>query len=238
MTDPDRQQRIRNHWVEVFQDIRRAAENCGRAPESIRVIGVTKYVDSEIAGELVRAGCHELGENRPQSLWQKADALGNHPELCWHLIGHLQRNKVRRVLRYRPLIHSIDSQRLLDAVADEAVRQGQTVTVLLETNISGDRSKTGLDPEALKQMIDQIPSRGVDVVGLMAMAGLGSSPALARQQFAAVRQLRDQLRHQSGRSLPELSMGMSGDFEEAIAEGATMVRIGTRLFRSVIDSGD
>ena len=169
----------------------------------------------------------------PQVLWEKAEQIETSASVAWHLIGHLQRNKVRRVLRHNVLIHSIDSQRLLSAVATEAILQQKTVTVLLEANISGDESKTGLSPDDLRRIVNEIPENGVRVGGLMAMAGRGTDSMSAQQQFAATRELRDELCRQSGLVLPELSMGMSGDFPEAIAEGATMVRIGSRLFESI-----
>ena len=186
---------------------------------------------------LLDAGCASLGENRPQVLWQKAES----PEfesrsIDWHMIGHVQRNKLRRMLRYRPMIHSVDSPRLFDAIATETAEFEQPLKVLLEVNISGEDAKTGMSPETLAELLLSDPVPGVQVCGLMAMAGWGTDADEAQRQFAKVRELRDQLSADSGTKLPELSMGMSGDFGAAIAEGATMVRIGSRLFDGVIDS--
>ena len=183
----------------------------------------------------VEAGCTNLGESRPQSLWQKAESLSLDPAVRWHLIGHLQRNKVRRTTRHQPIIHSIDSERLLAAVAEEATAQNRVLSVLLEVNISGDEAKTGIAASELAGILERSSLPGVRVVGLMAMAGWGTDSNDARRQFEQTRELRDRLQQTTGHALPELSMGMSGDFREAIAAGATMVRIGSRLFEGVID---
>jgi hypothetical protein len=184
---------------------------------------------------LIDVGCRDLGESRPQSLWQKAEQIGRAAMINWHLIGHLQTNKVRRLLRQRPVIHSIDSPHLIQCVADESIAQGLTTSVLLEVNISGDAAKTGLTPDSAEQLLDQLPVAGVNVVGLMAMAGWGTDPNKARQQFERTRELRDRWQQRFGIALPELSMGMSGDFAEAIAAGSTMVRIGSRLFEGIVE---
>ncbi len=234
MTDPATLLRLKQNWVSVQNDVHAAARQSGRDPSAVTIIGVSKYVGSETTAALIQAGCHDLGESRPQVLWQKAEALShNNFDLRWHLIGHLQRNKIRRLLREQPIIHSVDSQRLLAALAAESVAQNQQISVLLEVNISGDDAKTGFAVDEMARVIDQIPTAGVRVEGLMAMAGWGTDPEDARRQFARLRELREQLTIDSGLPLRELSMGMSGDFREAIAEGATMVRIGSRLFEGV-----
>jgi hypothetical protein len=234
MIDPDRRERLKQNWERVEDEVLRAAEGCGRSGSSVKTIGVSKYVDAETTLALVQAGCHDLGESRPQSLWKKAESLALDTEIRWHLIGHLQRNKVRRLLHHRPVIHSIDSQRLLLAVAEESASQDLQTSVLLEVNISGDEAKTGFRPQALAEVLIS-PPEGIRVIGLMAMAGWGTDRDDARRQFEKTRELRDQLQQQGDCLLPELSMGMSGDFREAIAAGATMVRIGSRLFEGVID---
>ena len=221
---------IRSNWNTVQQRACAAAEGSGRDPQSVKIVGVTKYVDAETTRLVFDAGCHDLGESRPQVLWQKADALDLSSEGRWHLIGHLQTNKVRRVLKHSPLIHSVDSKRLLAAIAAEAVKQERLVDVLLEVNISGDENKTGLDPVALQSLLSDAPFDHIRIRGLMAMAGLGTDHDSAFEQFQAVTRLRDQLQDDSGISLPELSMGMSADFEPAIAAGATLIRVGSILF--------
>ena len=233
LDEPTRNRLIRN-WRQVVADVAECCERCGRQAGDVRIIGVTKYVDAETTAAVIDAGCRQIGESRPQVLWSKAEQIAAPTSVAWHLIGHLQRNKVRRLLRHGVWIHSIDSPRLLDAVASEAQSQETTVPVLLEANISGDPSKTGLSADELRQWADHLPSEHVQVLGLMAMAGLATDDAEARRQFAATRELRDELRGRSGLELPELSMGMSGDFPMAIAEGATMVRIGSRLFEGCL----
>lgn len=241
------QQRIADNWQRVCSEVTAAAETTGRIAGDVRIVGVSKYVDAEITSWLVAAGCRDLGENRPQALEQKFTWFAEHQtnvaaEIHWHQIGHLQRNKVRRLLAASPLIHSIDSERLLDEVAAETQRQQTTVDVLIEVNVSGDEAKTGLPPTALSGLLERFlaeqetASQGghVRIVGLMAMAGWGTDPSQARPQFARLRELRDALVSQTDLDLPELSMGMSGDYEAAIAEGATMVRIGSSLFDGLL----
>ena len=235
MNEKQTQQRIADNWHFVEQKVRQAAIDSERNPESVRIIGVSKYVDEVLTRALTQAGCRDLGESRPQVLWQKAESMLDVEPLAWHIIAHLQRNKVRRSLRCSPLIHSVDSKRLLEAIAEEAMLQGSRVQVLLEVNISGDEAKTGFLPEEINAVLDSSPQEGVEVRGLMAMAGWGTDPDAARRQFEKTRDLRDQLQSATGRNLPELSMGMSGDYQQAIRAGATMVRIGSVLFEGVID---
>jgi pyridoxal phosphate enzyme (YggS family) len=257
--------RIASNWQAVMSDVAAAAEAAGRSASEITIVGVTKYVDAATTAALVDAGCRNLGENRPQVLWEKADSDCINKSIQWHVIGHLQRNKVRRTLRYQqqiesttggppisrpPIVHSVDSDRLLKSIASESIAAGVTTEVLLEVNISGDASKTGMDREQLVRVLEDLTNAtenvvskdrgvaggrgGVQVIGLMAMAGWGTENQEARQQFAEVRQIRDSVAS-SDHPLPELSMGMSGDFAEAIAEGSTMVRIGSRLFEGVME---
>ena len=235
MTEQQTQQRIDENWQFVKQQVCETARASGRDPDSVRIIGVSKYVDENLTRALTSAGCCELGESRPQLMWQKSQAMQDVTPLGWHMIGHLQRNKVRRTLRCTPTIHSVDSERLLSAIADEAVLQGICIDVLLEVNISGDQAKTGFLPEALQSVLESRHQSGLEIRGLMAMAGWGTDPSAARKQFEKTRELRDQLEISTGRQLPELSMGMSGDYQEAIQAGATMVRIGSTLFDGVIE---
>ncbi|QDT04425.1 Pyridoxal phosphate homeostasis protein [Rubripirellula lacrimiformis] len=237
MTNRTPAQQLAENWNRVVDEVRQATEDAGRPVGDTVVIGVTKYVDAQVTGWLVDAGCQNLGENRPQLLWQKADELALDDSVRWHVIGHLQRNKVRRTLRYRPLIHSIDSPRLLKSVADESANLSLESHVMLEVNISGEDAKTGMTPDQIRSVIGDLPSAGIKVVGIMAMAGWGTDSKAAQAQFASARQFRDQLAAEFDLSLPHLSMGMSGDFVEAIAEGATMVRIGSRLYEGVVDIG-
>lgn len=237
MIDAASRERLIENWNAVVDEVHQCASSAGRDVDSVTIVGVSKYVDAETTQLLVEAGCRHLGENRPQSLWQKAETLSLDPSVRWHMIGHLQRNKIRRTLRCRPIIHSVDSGRLLAAIAEQSTELDEPMSLMLEVNISGERAKTGMLADELAGLLERLPIGGVRVIGLMAMAGWGTDRDEARRQFAATRTLRDRLTAQSGIELPELSMGMSGDFAEAIAEGSTMVRIGSRLFEGVINHG-
>jgi PLP dependent protein len=217
----------------------RMAEAClqaGRQTADVRIIGVTKYGDIDAAREVLAAGCLDLGESRPQELWRKAEALADAaPAPRWHLIGHLQRNKVRRTLGVVSLIHTLDSRRLLAAVDEEAARQGRICEALVEVNLAADPSRTGAsEAEAGDLVAAARVCSHVRICGLMGMASVpegSDASAQARRQFALLRELRDRLRRDlSVDTLTELSMGMSGDYFDAILEGATMVRIGSALF--------
>jgi len=225
---------ITQNWLIACADVRDAAIAAGREPAEVRIVGVTKYVDSITTSVLIDAGCNDLGEARPQQLAEKAVDLAVYPGLRWHLIGSLQRNKVRRTLEVTSTIHSIDTVKLLRFVDTVAGELKANPDVLLEVNISGDESKHGFSADTLMQSVDDIcDTKNIRIVGFMAMAGLESNLAEAQTQFASLRSLRDRLSQASGLQLPELSMGMSGDFKEAITEGATIVRIGSRLFDGI-----
>lgn len=223
--------RISDNLNRVLQRMVEAAQRAGRSVDAIRLLGVTKYASLEETQALYAAGCHDLAESRPQDLWDKAKQLIE-PDLRWHFIGHLQRNKVRRTLPWLNLLHSLDSQRLLEELESEASRAGLRVKILLEVNISGDSNKTGIAPNEVESLVEKVLGTAhVELCGLMGMAGLGTDSLSARRCFDQLRELRDDLQVKyPAANLSELSMGMSGDFESAIAAGSTMVRIGSALF--------
>ena len=226
---------IAENLAEVRGRIAEAAVRSGRGAEDVSLVAVTKYVSVVEVRALVEAGCSLLGENRPQELWQKAEALRELP-VRWHLVGHLQRNKVRRTLPLVEMVESADSPRLVAAIDRIAGELSRRVPLLLEVNVSGEAAKHGFEPAALEASLDELAGYGnVEVRGLMCMAGLEGGPEAARRDFARLRQLRDRLRERRPEAiaLEELSMGMSGDYEAAIEEGATIVRIGSALFRGV-----
>lgn len=231
--------RIVANLADVQGRIAAAATQAGRRPEAVRLVAVTKYVDADMTRMLVDAGCRDMGEARPQQLWDKAAALAD-LGIRWHLIGHLQRNKVRRTLPLVHLLHSGDSPRLLEEVDAERASQPAPLPVLLEVNVSGDAAKHGFAPDDVAPLAEALAKlTHLDVRGLMCMAGLEGNAADARREFAALRDLRDRLRREwSGRyTLDELSMGMSGDFEAAVAEGSTLVRVGSALFAGLDELG-
>ena len=227
---------IAENLARVRERIARAAESAGRRADEITLVGVTKYVGPGEAAELAAAGCADLGESRPQELWSKATALEPTAPIRWHLVGHLQRNKIRRTLPLVALIHSVDSKRLLAAIDQtrrDADDKGPPVNVLLEVNTSGEAAKHGLLPDEVEPLVATAPKYPfVSIRGLMTMAALEGGPDVAAQNFATLRELRDRLKPNAPDcvQLESLSMGMSGDFEIAIREGATIVRIGSALW--------
>jgi pyridoxal phosphate enzyme (YggS family) len=216
----------------VEERLRAACRRAGRDRSEVTLVAVTKTVSPEVAALLPGLGVSELGESRPQALWRKAAALP--PDVRWHLVGHLQRNKVERTLPLVRKIHSVDSVRLLGELEAQAGRRGAPVEVLLEVNASGEANKHGFAPDEVPVLAAGLGwLRHVRVGGLMTMAAYTDDPEQCRPTFALLRELRDRLAAALGRLLPELSMGMSNDFEVAVEEGATLVRLGTVLFEGL-----
>jgi pyridoxal phosphate enzyme (YggS family) len=218
--------------IAIVRDrIKEACTRAGRAPGDVTLVGVTKSVSCEIAAIAFELGLHDLGESRPQELWKKAAAV---PAARFHLIGHLQRNKLVRTIPLVSLVHSVDSERLLDSLDAFGRLRGMPVPILLEVNCSREAAKSGFPPEALPSISDRASSlSGVLIRGLMTMAAYSEDPESARPTFVELRLLRDSLRTRTGLELPELSMGMSGDYEIGVEEGATLVRIGSTLFEGL-----
>jgi pyridoxal phosphate enzyme (YggS family) len=218
----------------VEDRIQPACRRSGRARAEITLVAVTKTIPVEVAALLPELGVVHLGENRPQELWRKAAALPT--TIRWHLIGHLQRNKVERTVPLVHLFHSVDSLRLLDALEQEAARRKHSLDALLEVNASGEASKHGFAPADMPGLAARLNSlRQVRIRGLMTMAAHEEDPERTRPTFAALRTLRDRLQAElgTGHRLDQLSMGMTNDFEIAIEEGATLVRIGSALFEGL-----
>ncbi len=226
--------RLHDRVETVRERIAHACRRAGRRPEDVTLVAVTKTTTIEVASLLPELGVTDLGESRPQELWHKAKEI--HPPVRWHLIGHLQRNKVAHTLPLVSRIHSVDSLRLLDAIEQEAPPAG--IDVLLEVNTSGEQQKHGFAPDDLPQVLEHLPNlRRVRLTGLMTMAALEEDPERCRLTFARLRQLRDQFAGQlvPPHGLSDLSMGMTNDYEVAIEEGSTMVRIGSALFAGLQD---
>jgi hypothetical protein len=225
--------RVSDNLARVRRQMADAAARSGRPAEAVKLVAVTKAAGEPAIRALVQAGCHDLGENRAQQLWDRAARLADLP-IRWHMIGTLQRNKVRRTLPLVQMLHSADSPVLVEAVDRIAAELSLRMTVLLEVNVSGEGSKHGFAPASVEAYLDKLARlEHVEVRGLMCMAGLEGGVERARRDFVALRELRDRLRPNCPErvSLDELSMGMSGDFEAAIEEGATIVRIGSALFQ-------
>jgi PLP dependent protein len=235
MTSPgsaDRRTGVAERLREVRERIGEAAKSAGRDPSDVRLVVVTKDVDSERIREALEAGATDLGENRAQELVRKAEELADvSPSPRWHYIGTLQRNKVRLVAGLTEMIHSVDSVELGEAIAVRASGLGGEQDVLIEVNVSGEASKHGVDPADAWRLVASLAERpGIRLRGLMTIAPAGVAAAV-RQTFAGLRELRDRLRGElGGDTLDELSMGMTSDFEVAVEEGATIVRVGTAIF--------
>jgi pyridoxal phosphate enzyme (YggS family) len=221
----------------VEERIHAACRCAGRSRAEVILVAVTKTISAEIAALLPQLGILDLGESRPQELWRKAAQLSKvAPPARWHQVGHLQRNKIEATLPLVHLIHSVDSVRLLNALDREATKQQRTAVVLLEVNVSREANKHGFSPQEIPGLAKPINDlKHVQVAGLMTMAALESDTQECRWTFAELRQLRDRCRPDfpPPHDLCQLSMGMTNDFEVAIEEGATLIRLGTVLFEGL-----
>lgn len=226
---------IAENIAKVRETIAECAEKSGRLSTDITLVGVCKYFGDEITRMVAEAGLFDLGENRPQQLWNKATALDALP-IRWHQIGHLQRNKVRRLLPFIHLFHAGDSMRLLLQINKEAARVQVVQDVLLEVNVSGEGAKHGFMPDEMDSVLEECAGlSSLRVCGLMAMAGLHSGLDGAAAEFESLRSLKERLERSKPDNveLGELSMGMSRDYHIAIEHGATIVRVGSSLFEGI-----
>ncbi len=226
---------IRDNLEEVRTGIGRAALNAGLGPDSVTLVAVTKNRPAELVDMLVDMGIRHIGENRVQEAERKIARAGRRAD--WHLIGHLQTNKVRKALEIFAAVHSLDSLRLARAIDAEAAARTPParVPVFIQVNVSGEASKTGVRPgevEAMAREVSAMP--GLDWAGLMTMAPYAERPEDSRPVFAELRRIRDRLSAMGlGKRDLGLSMGMSGDYMVAVEEGATVLRIGSALFKGL-----
>jgi pyridoxal phosphate enzyme (YggS family) len=217
--------------AEVRERIAGALERSGRGADEVTIVAVTKTYPAAAVLAARDAGLSDVGENRVQELAEKVEVVGR-DAVTWHLIGHLQRNKARRALPTFDLLHSLDTVRLARELSDAAVAAAATVRVLVQVNAAREGTKSGFEPEALVDALGEICALpALRVEGLMTMAPFTDDPTVLRRTFAEARRLRDEARGQ----LPtfrggQLSMGMSNDYEIAVEEGSTLVRLGTVLF--------
>ncbi|MFI5331547.1 MAG: YggS family pyridoxal phosphate-dependent enzyme [Desulfobaccales bacterium] len=221
---------IAQNLEEVRRRMAAAARRAGRDPGQVRLVAVSKTVPVELIRQAVAAGQRLFGENYLQEARGKIEALGE--AASWHFIGHLQSNKAKAAVNRFELIHGVDRLKLARALDAAAASAGTIQKILMQVNLAGEASKSGTSPEAaaeLQREISQLPH--LRLVGLMTMPPF-LDPEAVRPYFRALRELRDGLQDLGGTPLPELSMGMSGDFEVAIEEGATLVRVGTAIFGS------
>ena len=235
MTDDPRSYEafLRERRETICERIAASARRAGREPGEVEAIAVSKTVDADAVLLALRAGWRLFGENRPQELGRKLEALQGRPEAAgarFDMIGNLQKNKINQVIGRVRLIHSISSAHLAEAVSTRCEARGIVADVLLETNVSGERSKSGFSPDELRAAIEGVLALpGISVRGLMTMAPAGD-PDAARRTFSGLRELAEELRGRTGLALETLSCGMSDDFEIAVEEGSTLVRLGRCVF--------
>lgn len=213
---------IKQNYLTTLERVRQVARDCGRNPDDVRLIAVSKTKPIEYVREAAEAGAVDFGENRPQELALKQ---GEESQLRWHQIGTLQRNKVRHIVGKCALIHSVDSLALALEVDKRAKAAGVVQDVLIQVNISGEETKSGIAPDELSGLLKETDKlENVNVIGLMTISVAGFAPEQNKAVFSRLKELADEF------GLRELSMGMSHDYAEAIECGATMVRIGTDIF--------
>ncbi|MFO0840074.1 MAG: YggS family pyridoxal phosphate-dependent enzyme [Phycisphaerae bacterium] len=239
------QERLAANLSAVRGRIDQACRRAGRDAAEVLLLPVTKYVDLDVVAELRRLGLTNLGENRVQQLVRRAELCGRDaaglldpPAAAprWHMIGHLQRNKVRALLAACRIIHSLDSVRLADEISNQAQRLSVTVDVLVEVNVAGEANKTGAQPADATEICRRVTALpGIRLCGVMTMAPIGPDPQASRPMFRGLCEFFQALRR--AERLPEwcreLSMGMTQDYEVAVEEGATIVRIGSALFEGI-----
>lgn len=237
---------IAQRLQQVCERINAACARFGRNPDEVELLLATKTVPAETLAAAARAGFVLFGENRVQEAQAKVERLAEiAPNLGtkarWHMIGHLQTNKIRHVLGFVEAVHSVDRLRLVNRLAAQLANEGRVIEVYVQVNTSGEASKYGVAPDDTRTLVEACQTApGLSLKGLMTIGRLGSTAEAARRDFAALRCLRDRLRAEGVLDANQqgLSMGMSGDFEVAIEEGATLVRVGTAVFgqRSTPDS--
>ena len=222
---------IADNITQIRAKIAEYAIASGRAADAVRLLAVSKtFPAADIAEARETASQFMFGENRVQELAEKAPVLPD--DIQWHIIGHLQSNKAAKAAELAHWVHSVDSEKLLNKLQAGAEAANRTLNILLEVNWTGEESKSGIHgaDEALRLAEMAVSCKNLNLRGLMTMAEFDATEARLRETFSGVRELRDRMERELGLTLPELSMGMSGDFREAILEGATIVRIGTAIF--------
>lgn len=222
---------LQERWQDTRLDVANICRDCGRNPEDVRIIAVSKTVEAPVIAEAIACGMRDFGENRDKPFNEKRSL---YPDANWHFIGHLQSNKAKQVVGRAHLIHSLDRPSLLAAIEKEAAKLDVIQDVLVEVSVSGEESKAGIAPDLLDEFLEQIcMCDHVRCRGLMTMAPQGDM-AVARNTFEGLRKLANIMAKTYGERdsicMSELSMGMSEDYRVAIEEGATMVRIGRRIF--------
>ena len=224
---------FRQHLAEVHARIDSACKKAGRDPATVRLLPVSKTVSEERIRNACAAGCHTLGENKVQEAHRKWQAMSDLPGLRWAIIGHLQTNKAKLVAEFASEFQALDSLRVAEALDKRLQALGRPLDVLVQVNTSNEESKFGLPPDEVAAFVKKLPAySSLRVRGLMTLALFSDDAAKVRPCFVRLRELRDRLRQSApdGVAMDELSMGMSGDYELAIEEGSTIVRVGQAIF--------
>lgn len=217
---------------DVLSRVEKAAIKSGRTLKDIDVIAVTKTVDVDVMSEAIKLGMYKLGENKPQEIKRKSEILKG-DELQWHMIGNLQKNKIKYIIDKVSLIHSLDRMSLAQELQSKAQAKDLVINVLVQVNVSGEESKSGFKPEEVEDFIRQVAQfKNIRVKGLMTMAPFYAEPEETRFVFKGLRDLANKIESLNieGVEMKHLSMGMTNDFEVAIEEGSNMVRVGTGIF--------
>ena len=219
-----------NRWKNVVQEVGEACVKSGRGPEEVTLIAVSKKHAARAISTLAREGQMDFGENYVQEALAKLEELSA-LRLNWHFIGHLQTNKVKHVPGRFVLIHTLDSEKLAQALHKKSQSQGMTQPVLIQVNVGREAQKYGVGEDNLSSLVERVLTLGnLKLEGLMTLPPFFEDAEKVRPYFARLRELKEELEQRFGIALPHLSMGMTGDFAQAIAEGATLVRIGTKIF--------
>ncbi len=222
---------LKDNFETVEKNVAAACKRAGRDRSEVTLIAVSKTKPVEMLREVYDAGARDFGENKVQEICEKYDQLPS--DIKWHMIGHLQRNKVKQVIDKAALIHSVDSYRLAQEISVQAQKKGLTIPILVEVNIAGEESKFGISAEDTIQLVEEISVLpNLKIQGLMTIAPYVVDAEENRLYFRQIKQLSVDIKNKNidNVSMDILSMGMTGDYEVAIEEGATMVRVGTGIF--------
>ena len=223
---------LKKRLSNVKERIKKAAIDCGRDPDTVRLVAVSKTIPEDAVREAIKAGADILGENYIQEAKDKINALSSYP-VSWHFIGHLQSNKAKYAVKLFDMIHTVDSLKLAHELNKQAKKINKIQKILIQVNISMESTKSGVHEEDAQKLIKEISLfENISIKGLMTMPPFFNNPEKVRPYFSDLRNLRDKIRNEAIKNvnMRELSMGMTDDFEVAIKQGATLVRIGTAIF--------
>lgn len=222
---------IKKNVEKIRQIIKESALKAGRNPDDIILLAASKQQPVDKILQAYKAGIRYFGENRVQEGIKKIETLKEYTDIHWHLIGGLQTNKAKYAVKYFELIHSLDRKSLVDELDKRAKKENKLQDVLIEVNVGEEETKYGVSPQNLKELFEySLSKKNLNVIGLMCIPPYSEDKENSRPYFAMLRQLKENLEKEFGVELPHLSMGMSHDFDVAVEEGATIVRIGTAIF--------